>query len=140
MRPVLPVAAFHDTRSNSSCIDTLEGAARFRRAAPSTALDFAPFRARGQNPVAANQAPVGLVTNTIGAMHGAGRLTTSSISESPSGEAGNVFVERLTVAATRAPVPSTIGVRQLTNALNAAVGLGPAPPPPPRTKPRPRPP
>src|SRR5262245_66199244 len=90
-----------------------------------------------QNPVAANQAPVGLVTNTMGAMHGVGKLTTSSISESPASDAGNVFVDRLTPT-TSAPAASVAGVRQLTIALNAVIGLVPALAPSASTSPRTR--
>src|SRR5258708_25766684 len=58
-----------------------------------------------QLPVAANQAPPGEATNTIGAMHGRGRLTVALMSEFPAVLAGNRAVAPLgTGAVPPAPV------------------------------------
>src|SRR5207253_10155939 len=75
---------------------------------------------RVQLPVAANQAPPGEVTNTIGAMQGLGRATAVSTSALPSELAGNGSVRTLLTAAD----PDEM-VWQLTMARKLVIGLVP---------------
>jgi hypothetical protein len=51
--------------------------------APGIAAEGLADSFRVQPPVAANQEPVGLVTKTIGAMHGRGSISFASILASP---------------------------------------------------------
>ena len=74
-----------------------------------------------QLPVAANQAPPGEATNTMGAMHGRGRLIVALMSEFPAVLAGNWAVATLVTVA----VPPAPMVWQLTMASKSGTGLVP---------------
>src|SRR6516162_4686592 len=77
--------------------------------------------ARSYPPVAANQPKVDEPTNTIGAMHGWGRLTVALMSEFPAVLAGIAAV--LTLVMVAAPV--ALIVWQLTMASKSGTGLVP---------------
>jgi hypothetical protein len=83
-----------------------------------------------QTPVAANHAPVGDVTNTIGATHGEGSVIVASMSASPAGDAGKSAVAMFETAA----LPPSI-VWQATIALNDGIVFVPSFGPAAKTRP-----